>query len=181
MTESERINALMAAEQMKAKQFAEEIGIQNGTLSNILSGRNKPSLDVMCKILNRFREVSSDWLILGVGSMFSQKNDSRTVKNEQNLFDLPDDYSDNEDVFVPNNLSNAVSENPVPKNISAGTDTRNKTFDSDTRNKTFDSDTRNKAFDSVSKNKSSDSKIKPRKIQRIIVYFDDGTFQEFFS
>ena len=35
-----------------------------------MGGRNKPSLDVMQAILRRFRAVSCDWLIMGVGSMY---------------------------------------------------------------------------------------------------------------
>ena len=69
MNERERLLQVIEAEKMNAKQFAEEVGIQAGTLSNIISGRNNPSLDVMKRVLNRFRTLSSDWLILGVGSM----------------------------------------------------------------------------------------------------------------
>ena len=57
---------------MNAKQFAQEVGISQGTLSNILGGRNKPSLDVMQAVLNRFRQVRSDWLILGSGVMYER-------------------------------------------------------------------------------------------------------------
>jgi transcriptional regulator with XRE-family HTH domain len=67
--ERERLKAVMDSEGMNAKQFAMEVGISAGTLSNILSGRNRPSLDVMQAVLYRFRQVRSDWLILGSGSM----------------------------------------------------------------------------------------------------------------
>lgn len=72
MNERERLEKIMDEEGLSAKQFAREVGIQAGTISNILSGRNNPSLDVMKRILNRFRTISSDWLILGVGSMYRQ-------------------------------------------------------------------------------------------------------------
>ncbi len=70
MHERQRLEQLMDAENMSAKQFAQEIGIQAGTISNIINGRNNPSLDVLQRVLNRFRTISSDWLILGVGSMY---------------------------------------------------------------------------------------------------------------
>lgn len=84
MTERERIQKVIETEDMTAKQFAEEVGIQASTLSNILGGRNNPSLDVMQKVLTRFRTLSSDWLILGIGSMYKQKLDSQ----QPTLFDL---------------------------------------------------------------------------------------------
>ena len=70
MNERDRVLQVMQSEGMNAKQFCQEVGISQGTLSNIMGGRNKPSLDVMQAILRRFRAVSCDWLIMGVGSMY---------------------------------------------------------------------------------------------------------------
>lgn len=84
MKEFERIRQVMEAEKMSAKQFAQEVGIQSGTISNIMSGRNNPSLDVMQRVLNRFRTLSSDWLILGVGSMYRANGEGP----DNTLFDI---------------------------------------------------------------------------------------------
>lgn len=70
MNERDRVLQVMQSEGMNAKQFCQEVGISPGTLSNITGGRNKPSLDVMQAILRRFRAVSCDWLIMGVGTMY---------------------------------------------------------------------------------------------------------------
>jgi len=70
MSERERFLQVMEAENLTAGQFAEEVGIQAGTMSNIINGRNNPSLDVMKRVLNRFRTISSDWLVLGIGPMY---------------------------------------------------------------------------------------------------------------
>lgn len=84
MNERQRLEQVIESEQMTAKQFAQEVGIQAGTISNILSGRNNPSLDVLQRILNRFRTLSSDWLILGIGPMYRQNGGIV----EQSLFDV---------------------------------------------------------------------------------------------
>ena len=70
MNERDRILQVMQSEGMNAKQFCQEVGISQGTLSNILGGRNKPSLDVLQAVLRRFRGINCDWLIMGVGSMY---------------------------------------------------------------------------------------------------------------
>ena len=70
MNERDRVLQVMQSEGMNAKQFCQEVGISPGTLSNITGGRNKPSLDVMQAILRRFRGISCDWLIMGVGTMY---------------------------------------------------------------------------------------------------------------
>ena len=49
--------------------FAEMLGIQPATISHILAGRNKPSYELLQKILLRFPNVSSDWLMLDRGEM----------------------------------------------------------------------------------------------------------------
>ena len=77
MNEQQRLMALMRAEGLNAKSFAEQVGISAATMSNILNGRNKPSLEVMQKVLNRFRTLSPQWLILGVGSMYLEKSNSQ--------------------------------------------------------------------------------------------------------
>ncbi|MCQ2312132.1 MAG: helix-turn-helix domain-containing protein [Paludibacteraceae bacterium] len=88
MNERQRLEQVIESEKMTAKQFAQEVGIQAGTISNILSGRNNPSLDVLQRVLNRFRALSSDWLILGVGPMYRQNG----AIVEQSLFDMrPED------------------------------------------------------------------------------------------
>lgn len=84
MNERQRLEQVMASENMTANQFAKEIGVQAGTVSNIVNGRNNPSLDVLQRVLNRFRTISSDWLILGVGSMYRLRGEVP----ENALFDI---------------------------------------------------------------------------------------------
>lgn len=50
-----------------ASSFAEKIGVQRSSISHILSGRNKPSLDFVLKILSTFPEVELYWLMNGKG------------------------------------------------------------------------------------------------------------------
>lgn len=72
-----RIKKLMDAKNLTATQFSEEIGIQRSSLSHVLSGRNKPSLDFMLKIKSRFPDTNLDWLLLGTGEMLViEKSDS---------------------------------------------------------------------------------------------------------
>ena len=77
-----KIEEIMAAEGMNAKTFAEEVDISAGTLSNILGGRNNPSLDVVQNILNRFRTISADWLVLDVGQMYRKQGIDSPALNE---------------------------------------------------------------------------------------------------
>lgn len=66
-----RINLILRAKNITARQFAEEIGIQPSGMSHILSGRNNPSLDFVAKVLRRYPEIDANWLLLGRGEMYS--------------------------------------------------------------------------------------------------------------
>ena len=53
---------------ISASGFADKIGVQRSSLSHLLSGRNKPSLDFILKILDVFPEVDLYWILNGKGS-----------------------------------------------------------------------------------------------------------------
>lgn len=67
----DRINLILKAKNLTSRQFAEEIGIQPSGMSHILSGRNRPSLDFVMKVINRYPEIDIKWLTLGEGEMYS--------------------------------------------------------------------------------------------------------------
>lgn len=72
---SNRIKKLMEYHQLSASLFADKIGVQRSSISHILSGRNKPSLDFIIKITAHFKDVDIQWLLNGIGS-FPKKTES---------------------------------------------------------------------------------------------------------
>ncbi|MBR8535770.1 helix-turn-helix transcriptional regulator [Carboxylicivirga sediminis] len=79
----ERIEAIIKHERLTPSLFADAIGVQRSGISHILSGRNKPSLDFLNKLLGRFPHISGDWLITGQGTML--KNAVSLPKEEAQL------------------------------------------------------------------------------------------------
>ncbi|WP_425556404.1 helix-turn-helix domain-containing protein [Hymenobacter saemangeumensis] len=65
----DRIRLILQARQLSPTQFADAIGAARPVISHILSGRNKPSLEVVQKILAAFPELSMAWLLNGIGEM----------------------------------------------------------------------------------------------------------------
>ncbi|MFM6949260.1 MAG: helix-turn-helix transcriptional regulator [Aquirufa sp.] len=63
MNLSRKIELLIQKKQMSSSQFADKLGIPRSSISHILSGRNKPSLDVVQKILSNFPEISAEELL----------------------------------------------------------------------------------------------------------------------
>lgn len=60
-----RLLEILEKKSLSASQFAEKIGVQRSSVSHILSGRNKPSLDFIIKITSVFNDISLEWLING--------------------------------------------------------------------------------------------------------------------
>ncbi|WP_040249196.1 helix-turn-helix domain-containing protein [Psychroserpens mesophilus] len=67
-----------------ASSFAEKIGVQRSSISHILSGRNKPSLDFVLKVLSSFPEVELYWLMNGKGTFPSEpRTESYVLENNE--------------------------------------------------------------------------------------------------
>lgn len=74
----ERILKIMSNYGLNAGQFAEKLGVQPSSISHILSGRNKPSLDFVTKLLNSFPQIDYMWLVMGKGSMMKLYEETET-------------------------------------------------------------------------------------------------------
>jgi len=108
---TDRISLLIKAKNLSAAQFADEIGVQRSSISHLMSGRNKPSLDLIQKTLQRFPEVSTEWLLFGKGEMVRELNlfDSQAraggiQPNMKLAFDAEPEFPNNEQepsLFAP--------------------------------------------------------------------------------
>lgn len=123
----------METEHLSARQFSEAVGIQNGTLSNIINGRNDASNEVIKKILQRFNHISAEWFMRDQGPMYTTADGT-----QQALFDIKP----------------LEPENTAPER---GIETKN---------------------NAVSTKKEQPMQAAPKNIERIVVFFSDGTFQE---
>ena len=67
----ERIRILLESRQLTPTQFADVIGVARPIVSHILSGRNKPSLEVVQRILAAMPDLAMPWLLNGTGPMLT--------------------------------------------------------------------------------------------------------------
>lgn len=76
MSISERLQMVIKMNGMTNASFADEIGVQRSSISHVLAGRNKPSIDFIQKILVAFPKVNADWLVTG-------KKIGRTIEQDE--------------------------------------------------------------------------------------------------
>ena len=74
-----RIKNVMDFHQLSASLFADKIGVQRSSISHILSGRNKPSLDFILKVTSVFNDVDIHWLLNGKGSFPKNAENNTTT------------------------------------------------------------------------------------------------------
>ena len=60
---SEKIKQILIQKNISPSIFADEIGIQRSSMSHIIAGRNKPSLDIVQKIVKRFPDLGINWIL----------------------------------------------------------------------------------------------------------------------
>jgi transcriptional regulator with XRE-family HTH domain len=85
----ERIQVILKMHHLTPSAFADKIGVQRSSLSHVLSGRNKPGLDFLEKILLHFPRVNAHWLITGkvaeVKSISHDQNESAVPSPKESI------------------------------------------------------------------------------------------------
>ena len=81
---NKRIQKLLIQKGLSASEFSKKINIQRSSVSHILNGRNKPSLEVITKICKVFPDVKLNWLVLGENNENSSNPTPIRSKNIQN-------------------------------------------------------------------------------------------------
>ena len=90
-----RLTQLLEHFEHTASSFSDTVGVQRSSLSHLLSGRNKPSLDLIMKIHERFPEVNLYWLLKGeLPFLYDEEIKKNTVKKqeetEDEITEIPD-------------------------------------------------------------------------------------------
>lgn len=161
MAEKERIDKVMQLEGMNSAVFAAAIGIQGSTLSHILNGRNNPSLSVLQNILNRFPNISPEWLIMGQGSVERSGKQSQTPT----LFDSIDESTSKSAVL----------------DIKSDEKNDSTTHSFQQKNNVIPEIAVNAAPEPAQPEYIPRVDTSSKLVRKIIVYYTDNTFQEFES
>ena len=177
-----RINLILQAKNITAKQFAEEIGIQPSGMSHILSGRNNPSLEFINKVIRRYPEIDANWLLLGKGQMYGElgiKNEEfaplrsqavsplepgRGMRNEESLseptlFSVPEASPSPAPAYTP-----ALEPTPEPEPIPEPMEECEEVCEQEKEEL---------------KNEPASIKNDGRRLLKILFFYDDHTFEEY--
>ncbi len=85
---NKRVLSVMEFKNLSRTAFTQLLGISLPVLTHISSGRNKPGLELIQKILSHFDDVDPDWLLLGKGNMHRKKPDKVNLSAELREIEL---------------------------------------------------------------------------------------------
>lgn len=185
----DRVRLIMKAKNLNASQFADEVSVQRSGISHILSGRNNPSLDLIQKILKRYPELNPDWLLFGSGPMMKEldlfsemeeKFGSRSSKTKGSQIKTSDkEETDKEMVFErpAQTLQKEVEKEVRMTGTSADDAARDVPLQ--------------RSGPAQARQQLSETKETPvekttgissaaKKAEKILVFFDDRTYREYF-
>ncbi len=105
-----KLEFLLKNKGLNATSLARLLEIQPSGLSHILSGRNKPSFDLVVKILKVFPELNPDWLLLDSEQIF-RADVAPTISSREEYVNadalspsLPFDASQNIEISEPKKI-----------------------------------------------------------------------------
>lgn len=149
-----RLKQFLAAENISQAHFADVIKVVRASVSHVLAGRNNPSYDFIKAIMDNYPQLNMEWLILGKGKMYKEKNgasEQDRIKTE----DLDDGllFLDETEELTPAEPEIPLLLDDNPANIASSSEIN--------------------TLDCISQ-----TTMRQRKVSKIIVLFDDGTYQE---
>ncbi|MEO9953102.1 MULTISPECIES: helix-turn-helix domain-containing protein [Nonlabens] len=142
---SKRLQKIMDRNDLNASSFAERINVGRSSISHILSGRNKPSLDFVVNTVKEFPEVDLYWLLNGKGS-----------------------YPKSDEVPV----STPTAKSPAPQPFHKEPNTTKTESVNQESNDLF-------SAPSIENNPIPTKTNKGKNIQKVILLYDDGSFEYF--
>lgn len=85
----ERLQEVIAHEGLTVSAFARKIGVVDQTVRGIvIQRRNKPSFDILEKIIQTFNWINAEWLITGNGEMVKDSSNSKEKPDSPEMIEL---------------------------------------------------------------------------------------------
>ncbi|MEW7280272.1 helix-turn-helix transcriptional regulator [Aquimarina sp. 2201CG1-2-11] len=150
-----RIQKIMNHYAISAAAFADYMGVGRSSISHILSGRNKPSLDFVMKIVDAYKEVDLQWLLYGKGTFPRSENVQKTTHS------IP---TPTQEMPTVSDTAQLANEQDLFSNTPKFQQELTDTID----------------IQSIKENEDSKQVIKTnQEIDRIVIFYADGTFNSY--
>ena len=146
-----RLEIILDYYSLNASSFADKIGVQRSSLSHLLSGRNKPSLDFILKILDVFPDIDLYWILNGKGNFPKNAEEFEEIENSVEQIQKQNSPTPSTCENMPDNLFSEIqNQNSIP-----ALDTKKNKNQNSTKDYTSDA------------------------IDKIVIFYRNGTFKSY--
>ena len=134
-------------------QLADTLNVARAGISHILAGRNKPSYDFLSSLMIKYPRLNIEWMMFGKGKMYKD-SEASSHQMEYTATNIQDE------LFPAESADETFSES------------KNSEPQKEFLENSVDSTCRTQSHETI--------KIieKQRNVKKILILFDDGTFQE---
>lgn len=173
MNVSDRITELLNHYNLKAGDFATSIDVTPATISNLRNGKTSLTSSIAQKIKNTYPELNFQWILLGEGNMFQ----STENKMDKTGYSVTKPYSD--ELFpIESEEQGAIVESEPVKKVEVHEPQQQPVVNNTTKV--------NPMVKTIVQTVSPNVKTievpvpaKQRTIEKIIIYYNDKTFEEY--
>lgn len=155
-----RLQQFLDAENITQAQFAAMIHVAPASISHILAGRNRPGYDFMLNTMKAFPDLNIEWLLDGQGKMYKTARASAAASPQE---EIPGSLFAEE-------FQDTRPAPGSPAGMGAGIEKK--------RTDGFTCANIQSSEGVHSPSEQLQQSVKQRKAIKIVIFFDDGTFQE---
>lgn len=166
----ERLAQFLKSEGLTAVKFAEIMEVQPSSISHLLSGRNKPNFEFISRLLLRFPALNPDWIINGAGDVYKCK-DNPEVLDVTNVSEAKITHVNKSDLTNVNHNFSKIRQGDIFDNKSDEHTTSDPSKEV--------TDVTNLEIDSAISHVPDVDRDTCKSISRIIIFYTDGSFDEY--
>lgn len=149
---NDRLQKFLDAENISQALFADTIGVARASVSHILSGRNKPGYDFITGMMTHYPSLNVEWLLSGKGRMYKDSASAKEITFSDNDESVEDDtlFSEFENESKISDATQVISDDGT-----SGTDNVSQAVC-----------------------RCDEPAKSGRRIERVVVFYDNNTFEE---
>ncbi len=186
---NDRLLQFLSAENISQAQFADSINVARAGVSHIVAGRNKPGWDFIINTMNRYPTLNIEWLLTGKGKMYKSSAANNVSGAKKELNSLFDEVNSSEEggsegeIFESETVELGVPASQAAQQVSQLVAQPVNQYSPHPAAQQVSQPVPQYAPQSASQPaalpySAPQSAVKKPNVAKIIVFFDDGTFQE---
>ena len=163
METKDRIKWIIENEGLTQVEFSNTTGIKPPTLNHVLTGRNNASTEIVQKILSAYPKYSGEWLLNGTGDMYSSSVDSNVIQSN-----------------IPSEISLFGVQSGIDSNFRTGETVQNRQPNIHNTASFAPNAQLVGAKQPFSKENAILPEAPKRSVTKIIIFYDDNTYETFY-